>query len=567
MRLSGRRPGLSLAILATGCLPAFAWQSPPLPQIRQNGAVKQLFVDGNPFIMLSGELHNSTASSVEYLKPILNNLAALHLNTVIGTVSWELTEPEEGHFDFSLVDSEISEARLHNLRLALIWFGTYKTAHSSYVPLWVKADRKRFPPMVLSAHPKHPPFIPLNGLEAGDGGVGALTPLGEETLRADGKAFRALMHHIKEFDPQHTVIMMQVENEPGIMGDSRDRSPLAEAAWAKPVPTELMDYLNRNNATLLPETKEIWGRSGNKASGTWAEVFGDDEWADDIFMGYFAGRFTGEVAKAGKTELNLPMFVNGFLAIEGRFPGQYPSGGPVHRLLDIYHAAAPSLDVIAPNLYAPDFKGVSALYARAGNPLLVPETGANVGNLFWAIGHHAALGWSPFGALEEMSPDGQIGQSYGILSEIMPELTQWQAAGKVGAILVTDNDQPDSLSLGGYKIALVQPARRGPAPAPPAAGSAPAAPGQPRTPANEARPFAIVINTAPGEFLLIGANGAPKFTADSPGPANVAIASKEEGRYEHGKWIRVRRLNGDEITNGLPNTRIGLMKVSLLRFD
>ncbi len=567
MKASGMPLSLSLAILIWGASPGFAQKPAPLPEIRQNGAVKQLFVDGKPFIMLSGELHNSTASSTEYLKPVLNNLAALHLNTVIGTVSWELTEPEEGRFDFSLVDSEITEARVRNLRLALIWFGTYKTAHSSYVPLWVKADRKRFPPMALSAHPKHPAFIPLSGLEPGDGGIGALTPLGEETLKADAKAFRALMHHIREFDPQHTVIMMQVENEPGIMGDSRDRSALAEAAWAKPVPGDLMDYLNRNKATLLPETKEIWGRNGSKASGTWAEVFGEDEWADDIFMGYYAGRFTGEVAKAGKAELNLPMFVNGFLAIEGRFSGQYPSGGPVHRLLDIYHAAAPALDVIGPNLYAPDFKGVSALYARAGNPLLVPETGATAGNLFWAIGRHAALGWSPFGALEDMSPDGQIGQAYQILSGIMPELTQWQAAGKVGAILITDSEKPDSLSLGGYKVSLVQPARRGPAPAPPAAGSGPAAPGPPRTSPNDTRPFAIVINTAPGEFLLIGANGAPKFTADSPGPANVAIASKEEGRFEHGKWIRGRRLNGDEITSGLPSPRIGLMKISLLRFD
>jgi hypothetical protein len=32
----------------------------PLPQIKQNGAVKQMFVDGKPFIMLSGELHNSS---------------------------------------------------------------------------------------------------------------------------------------------------------------------------------------------------------------------------------------------------------------------------------------------------------------------------------------------------------------------------------------------------------------------------------------------------------------------------------------------------------------------------
>ena len=34
-------------------------QTAPAPQVRQNGAVKQFFVDEKPFIMLSGELHNS----------------------------------------------------------------------------------------------------------------------------------------------------------------------------------------------------------------------------------------------------------------------------------------------------------------------------------------------------------------------------------------------------------------------------------------------------------------------------------------------------------------------------
>jgi Domain of unknown function (DUF5597)/Beta-galactosidase len=571
-----RRLGLVIAVLILGAANSWGQKTAPLPEIRQNGAVKQLFVDNKPFILLSGELHNSSASSVEYMKPIWDNLSALHLNAVIGTVSWELTEPVEGRFDFSLADAQITEARRRDMRLVLIWFGTYKTAHSSYVPQWVKTGRKRFPPMVLSAHPKHPPLFPLGALGVGDGGIGALTPLGEETLKADATAFRGLMHHIGQFDAQHTVIMMQVENEPGCLGDSRDRSPLAEAAWAGPVPADLMNYLNKNKAALLPETQEVWGTNGSRSSGTWAEVFGNDEWADDIFMGYYAGRFTGEVAKAGKAELNIPMFVNGFLAPPDRFPGQNPSGGPVHRLLDIYHAAGPALYVISPNLYAADFKGVSALYARAGNPLLIPETGTNVGNLFWAVGHHAALGWSPFAALEDLSPEGQIGQAYRILSEMMPQLTAWQAAGKTGAILVVDGEQPEPLSLGGYKITLVRGGRgrggppAGPAPAqPPAAAPAPGAGAlaAPNPSGIDTRPFAIVVNTAPGEFLFIGANGIPKFTADSAGPLNVAISSKEEGRYENGEWVRSRRLNGDDAGNGLSNSRIGLMKITLIRFD
>lgn len=565
----------SIAALCVWAGASLAQKPAALPEIRQNGAVKALFVDNKPFVMLSGELHNSTASSVEYMKPVWNNLAALHLNAVIGTVSWELTEPEENKFDFSLVDAQIAESRRHNMRLALIWFGTYKTAQSSYVPRWVKADRKRFPPMVLSPNPKHPAMFPLAGLSVGDGGVGALTPFSEETMKADGKAFRALMRHIKEFDPQHTVIMMQVENEPGCIGDTRDHSPLSEAAYTKPVPADLMSFLTKNKATLLPELHQVWGRNGYKTTGTWPEVFGTDEWADDVFMGYYAARFTGEVARTGKAELNLPMFVNGFLAIPGRFPGEYPSGGPVHRLIDIYHAAAPALDVISPNLYGSDFKGISALYARAGNPLLIPETGASAGNLFWAIGHHAALCWSPFGAMETLNPEGQIGQSYQILSDLMPQLSEWQAAGRVDAMLVVEGEQSQPLSLGGYKITLARPNRRGMAGAPPAgpaapgggASAAPTPPGLGAAPPSDTRPFAIVINTAADEFLIIGANGAPKFTVDSPGPSSVAIAAKEEGRYHNGKWVRIRRLNGDEMNNGLPDSTIGVMKINLVRFE
>jgi hypothetical protein len=531
-----------------------------MPEIRQNGAVKQLFVDGKPFIMLSGELHNSTASSVESLRPVFEHLAALHLNTVIGTVSWELMEPEEGKFDFTLVDAQINEARRHNLRLVLIWFGTYKTALSSYVPHWVKADRKRFPPMVLSAQPKHPPLFPLAGLFVGDGGIGALTPFGEETLKADAKAFRAFMRHIKQVDPQHTVIMVQAENEPGCIGDSRDRSPQAEKAWAGPVPAELMSFLTKHKATLVPELLEVWGRNGYRTSGTWAAVFGDDAWADDVFMGYYAAKFTGEVAKAGKAELNLPMFVNAFLAIPGRFPGQFPSGGPTHRLLDVYHAAAPALDVLTPNAYGPDFKGVCALYARAGNPLLIPETSATAGNLFWAVGHHAALAWSPFGWIERLAKDGQIAQAYQVLGAMMPQLAEWQAAGQMRAILVVDGEEAKPLSFGGYKISLMKSGRGPDGPtAPPPSPFGP--------PTDDKRPFAIVVNTAPDEFLFIGANGAPKFETDSPGPAKVAISSKEEGRYEEGQWVRARRLNGDEAGLGLPDTRIGLMKIRLVRFE
>jgi hypothetical protein len=185
--------------------------------------------------------------------------------------------------------------------------------------------------------------------------------------------------------------------------------PLRKPRGLKSAPRELMNYMIQHKADLMPELSEIWARNGNKSAGTWSEVFGSDERADEIFMGYYAGRFVGQVAKAGKAELNLPMFVNAFLVIPGLAPGQYPSGGPVHRLIDVYYAAAPAVDVLSPNAYALGFKGTCALYDRGGNPLLIPETAPVAGNLFWAVGHHATLGWSPFGAVETLKPNGQLG--------------------------------------------------------------------------------------------------------------------------------------------------------------
>jgi hypothetical protein len=538
-------------------------QTPPLPQIRQNGAVKHLFVDGKPFIMLAGELHNSSASSAAYMRPVWDKLARMNLNTVIGTVSWELLEPEEGKFDFALVDSQIREARMRNMKLVLIWFATWKNASASYAPHWVKRDRQRFP--VVRTKPQGGRGNLFAQLSAG-----SLTALGEASVAADAKAFRILMRHIREVDPEHTVIMMQVENEAGLLGDSRDRSPLAEAAWAKPVPVDLMNHLTKNKATLLPEMQEVWGRNGFKTSGSWAEVFGTDEWADEVFMAYYVGRVIGEVARAGKAELNIPMYANAWLGPQpdGELPGLYPSGGPVARVLDVYRAAAPSLDLIAPDIYVPDFKGTCALYSRSGNPLFIPEARDQAGNLFWAFGHHAAWAWSPFG-VEELEPEGQVAQAYRLLSEMLPQLAEWQAAGKVRGILVADGEAPQSVVLGGYRITLS--ANQSYSPGPAAKVSAPLAEGGvafgSRSMPPDTRPFALVANTAPDEFLFIGSNGTPAFAVDSPGPAQVEVSAKDEGRYEKGAWLPGRRLNGDELRDGLPNTAIGMLKVRLVRFD
>ena len=422
----------------------------PLPEIKQNGAVRQMFVDGKPFIMLSGELHNSSASSVEYMKPVWDKLDLMNLNTVVSTVSWELTEPEEGKFNFGLVDAQILEARKRDIRLVMIWFASWKNGGSNYTPLWVKTNPKRFP-----VQERKPATSSGSSMFREGDRTMPLSPLGEASMLAEAKAFRALMRHIKEVDPQHTVIMMQVDNEIGLLGDSRDRSKLADAAWAKPVPEQLINYFTKNKAALLPEMQEVWGRNGYKTSGTWAEVFGKDEWAEEVFMAWYYSLYINKVITEGKAELNIPMYVNAWLGPQpGQLlPGDYPSGGPVARVMDVWRAGAPSTDLLAPDIYVQDFKGVLAEYARSGNPLWIPEARDQTGNLFWALGNHAALGWAIFG-IDDLNEDSQVAKAYGILSEMLPQLAEWQAAGKVAGVLMQDGEEQQVISMSGYNITI-----------------------------------------------------------------------------------------------------------------
>jgi len=542
--------------------------SQELPQIKQNGLVKQIFVDGKPFIMLSGELHNSSASSIGYMKPIWDKLSAMHLNTVISTVSWELLEPEEGKFNFELVDAQIKEARDRDIRLVIIWFASWKNGGSNYTPLWVKTNSQRFP-----VQARKPVTTGNSSMFLEADRTMPLSPLGEASMLAEARAFRALMRHIREVDPQHTVIMMQVDNEMGLLGDSRDRSKLADAAWAKPVPAQLINYFTRNKAALLPEMKELWGRNGYKTSGTWSEVFGTDEWAEEVFMAWYYSVYINKVIVEGKAELNIPMYVNAWLGPQpGQLlPGDYPSGGPVARVMDVWRAGAPDNDLLAPDIYVQDFKGVLAEYSRSGNPLWIPEARDEAGNLFWALGNHSALGWAIFG-IEDLNENSQVAKAYGLLGDMLPQLCEWQAAGKVAGVLLKDGEETQVISLGGYIVTITRPRQRGSAPSATPAASVTAQPGPggvspgSRAMPDDTRPFGLVINTARDEFLIIGSNLTPGFSADSPQSIRVAIGSIDEGHYEKGSWIAGRRLNGDEGRPSLRSGTIGMLKIRLLKY-
>lgn len=313
-----------------------------IPQLVKNGNVTQLYVDGKPFLIVGGELNNSTSSSLEYMKPIWKQVTDLNFNTVITPLSWELIEPKEGKFDFSLVDGLIKGARENKMRIVFLWLASWKNGMSSYMPLWVKENYKKYPRVKIQK----------------DSTVEVLSTFSETNPQADANAFAALMKHIKQFDgTKHTVLMMQVENEVGILGDTRDRSEIANAAFNSPVPKELMDYLVKNKDMLTPGLKDVWGKSNFKASGKWEDVFGSTEQCDEIFMAWNYSRYVNKVAAAGKKEYPIPMYANAWLNQECcSIPGTYPSGGPISYLIDIWHFGASSIDILAPDLYVPDYR-------------------------------------------------------------------------------------------------------------------------------------------------------------------------------------------------------------------
>lgn len=527
-------------LLGLGMADAQSVSTASIPHLDKRGKATQLIVDGRPFLVLGGELTNSASSSMEYMQPYWPKLAAANMNTVLAAVTWELVEPEPGKFDFALVDGAIREARRNHLRLIFIWFGSWKNADSTYTPLWVKKNQKQYPL-----------FMPESGQA-----ITYLSVFKEANWKADANAFAALMRHIREVDGEaHTVIMMQVENEVGCPGGTRDHSPEATAAFNAPVPKQLMDYLVKNKENLVSEFRQYWEAAGGKTSGTWAEVFGNQPMTNEIFMAWYYALYVDKVTKAGKAEYALPMFINVAL---GEAIGQYSSGGGLPIQLNVWQQGAPAIDIIAPDIYLPNFAEWCARYNRSGNPLWIPETSSNPANAFYAIGNHASIGISPFGIERQADASTPLAQAYGLLAQAAPLVLEAQAKGTIKAVSLNAQHAEETVKLGNYSFAFsMGRARRPAAPAPAApAGAgrggqpapAPAAGGFPGGfggGATQSSSYAILISTGPDDYVILGSG--IQATFNGPGPSPAAVATLEEGAYVDGRWVPGRRLNGDDI--------------------
>jgi hypothetical protein len=510
---------------------------PPIAHLEKRGAATQLIVDGKPFLALAGELHNTTTSSPEYMKTVWPHLTKIGLNTVLAPIAWSWIEPEEGTYDFTLADNVIRDARANKMRIAWLWFASWKNGLTSFAPAWVLSNQDRFPRAQL----------------AGGKTVEVLSTLSDANRDADAKAFAAFMRHIQEVDSDaRTTIMIQLENEVGLIGDSRDRSALANEVFAKPVPKELTDYLQTHKDSLLPETRKVWEEAGSKTSGTWEQVFGSGPGrADEVFMAWNYSRYIGKVAEVGKAEYPVPMYVNAWIVQpEDKEPGDYPSGGPQDHMHDIWRAGGPQIDILAPDIYLPNFNELVARYSRSGNPLFIPESAASTAgaaNAFYAIGQHNAIGYSAMG-IDQVSRvvgvrtgTGVIGEmptdiadfpfpkAYKVLGQLSPLILEHQAKGTIGAAWLNKDLQMKDIELGGYTVNVnLRRAHRPPYVIPEVG-------------------YAIVIASGQDEFTVAGTDVQITFLPKTPGPPIAGLARVEAGRFENGRWVVTRILGGDDV--------------------
>lgn len=552
-----------LAAVTCLTIPAGFSHAAPLPELVTNNGKHALMVDGAPFWMLGAQTNNSSNYPAA-LKDVWPSVEKMHANTLSIPVAWEQIEPQEGKFDFSYVDVLLKEARARDVKVVLLWFATWKNNAPHYAPAWVKLNNERFPRVMK---------------QDGDT-LNSMSPLGKNTLEADKKAFVELMKHLKKTDKDHTVIMVQVQNEVGTYGSVRDFSAAAQNLFNAPVPEDL-----RTNLKLK--------------TGTWPQVFGKD--ADEFFHAYHIAKYCNEITVAGKAIKNLPMYVN--VALRNPFnpglPGQYSSGGGTDNVLHIWKAAAPAIDLIAPDIYFRDHKTVSKvleLYTRPDNALFVAEIGNDqpyARYLYPTLGM-GGIGFSPFGMDDTDYTNYPLGtkeyndeaiehfaQHYRAIAPAMREWAKLSYESKIWGVAEPLDTTTDTQKIWNAEAtpaekeqyskdratALTQTLDLGLWDAEvtygrpmfyiaPPEGNSPAAGG------------ALIAQLSENEYLVTAhkARVELKPSAELAGKKYM-IERVEEGRYENGKWIMERVWNGDQTDWGLNFTaRPHLLKIKMASY-
>jgi hypothetical protein len=536
--MTGRLKHSTLALpflLLLGCASvAFAVQAPKI--VKQDGRFA-LMVDGRPYLILGAQINNSSAWPAE-LPKVWPALADMHANTMEAPVYWEQMEPQPGKFDFTNVDALIQGARAHHLHLVLLWFGTWKNGQMHYAPTWVKTDTAHYPRMI-NAHGEPIDVLSANSTANRD---------------ADMAAFVALTKHLQAVDGvEHTILLIQVENESGAIGTVRDNSPEANREFSQQVPARLTTALH-------------------KQPGTWSQVFGPD--ADETFQAWYQARYINAIAKAGKAQFDIPMYVNVWVSYPAAelperrvtFPGfNYPSGGAVQKMIDVWKVAAPAIDMIGPDIYSDDsgfYRELLRTYARPDNPLWIPETGSGdsfAKFFFYALGK-GAIGFSPFGidrtgwTYSDGNGPKAHAENYALIAPMDRQIALLNFQGKLKTAVEEPGHAQQELDFGAWQatVSFGFPQHDGRRP-----------PGTP-----DAHGRALVAQLGPNEFLVTGIDASVSFHLPNRlAGQRMNILQAVQGNYVDGKWQPVRIWNGDQTDRGL-NFRHGgeVIHVSLAKF-
>jgi beta-galactosidase GanA len=531
------------ALILAACLSS-AVASAELPRLIERDGRHALLVDGQPYLLLCAQVNNSSnyAAALDEVWPAIHEIGA---NTVQVPIAWEQVEPEEGEFDFAFVDTLLAEARANDVRLILLWFGAFKNTSPTYAPAWVKLDVDRFPRLVKN-----------------DGELSyALTPLARTTLEADKRAFTGLMRHLARVDREHTVIMVQVENETGTYGSVRDYSPAAEALFNARPPAALLNRL---------------GAEG----GSWREAFADD--ADEYFHAWSIASYVGELAAAGRKILDLPMYTNAAQRdpVNDQDPLTYAAGGPTWNVLDIWKTAAPALDFLAPDIYeraSATYRAVLGHYARPDNALFVSEIGNAVeyARFFFETLGKGAIGFSPFGidytgyanyplGAKELTPEtlAPFASNYRLLAPFAGEWARLALEGPVWGAARPDDSRPVVLDLGDWTATLAfhewqfgnidaewlqQYPKREPA----------------------VNAGALIAALDENTYLVTGRNTRVSFALpESRSGEHLEFVAVDEIAYRDGRWEVLRRWNGDQVDWGLNfRDRDQVLRVTLATYE
>jgi hypothetical protein len=506
---------------------------------------RPFIVDGKPFFPIGAEFLCQSGYSARDEAEVEEAFKAI--KTATGNagefpVFWDQVEPVEGKYDFSSVDTLISLARRYEVKLILVWFATWKNGTMDFAPAWVKTNPQRFPREKA-----------IDGKD-----IWVLSSHCAATLEADKKVFAALCKHLKTRDSaEHTVIGLQVENEPNITEQDHDYAPEAMAIFNGPVPAKLMSAMKTKGKG---EVYDAWQKAGGKESGTWLEVFG--ELAGPTSHTWGLAVYINEVAKAGKAVYNLPMIIN----IAG--PGREA------RVLDIWKWFTPNVDMIGPDLYSRDPKDynlTASKYSRDDNPLFVPESFGSPNMLSGIAVHHSVGQFYGYLHMNRVYGDTMVIPESLVkinlikcVSSLMPLILKYQGTDKIQAITQPETEDVQMFDFDGY-TGIVEFGDWRPAYVA-------------RNPPDNSRGAGLIVQASRNEFYIAGNNcrlhinakppydkvKAPKVTARWPHGIGVGYTiSIEEGHFNtNGEFVADRRRNGDETYHGAwvePN--IGLVRV------